>query len=101
MTSDPTKIDAAKEIDGMNLRAGVAGSCGWDLDGTPTKTAEANAKAIAAVPDLLAALEEVQELIKTARQHFPKSVKNADRFKLELTSASISKALHKAGYEFP
>ena len=67
----------------------------------PDEQDRVNAKAIAAVPELLAALEEAQELIKTARQYFPKSIKNADSFKLELTSASVSKALTKAGYDFP
>lgn len=71
------------------------------VQGSCLPTYKANLAAIAAVPELLAALEEAQEFIQTARQYFPKSIKNADRFKLELTSASVSKALTKAGYEFP
>lgn len=61
---------------------------------------DANAAAIAAVPELLEALEFTMETLRIARQHFPKSVKNADTFRLENTCATVSKALKKAGYEF-
>lgn len=62
--------------------------------------AEANARAIAAVPDLLEALELARDLIKVARSRFPKSVKNPDTYKLCLADAAIGSALAKAGYTF-
>lgn len=37
-----------------------------------------------------------KELVLAARQHFPKSMKNSDRFLLELTSATIGKAIANA-----
>lgn len=52
--------------------------------------------AIAALPDVLAALELADKLIRVARQHFPKSIKNSDRFQLENTCAAIRAALLKA-----
>ncbi len=58
----------------------------------------ANAAAIAATPDLLEALELALELAGTAQKHFPKSIKNSDRFQLELSRDAIKKALIKAGY---
>lgn len=58
-------------------------------------TDEADAALIAAAPDLLAALESAAKLVQTARQYFPKSVKHADRFALELTCADINAALAK------
>jgi len=61
---------------------------------------KANARAIAATPKLLEALERALELAETARQYFPKSVKNSDRFKLELSNATIKAALIEAGYTF-
>jgi hypothetical protein len=45
---------------------------------------------------LLAALKSAAELVNTARQYFPKSIKNSDRFQLENTCASINKAIAKA-----
>lgn len=61
---------------------------------------EANARAIAALPDLLAALEQAYQLLKTARQYFPKRIRNSDTFQLELACAAIGSALTKAGYTF-
>ena len=61
-----------------------------------TDNAEANANLIAAAPDLLAALRECNIFMKIARQHFPKSIKDADRFALEQTCAAIGTAIAKA-----
>jgi hypothetical protein len=47
------------------------------------------------VDALVAALEVAAKLVQTARQYFPKSVKHADRFALELTCADINAALAK------
>jgi hypothetical protein len=63
--------------------------------------AEANAQAIAAVPDLLEALEQARDLIKEARYRFPKSINHPDTLKLCLADAAIGSALAKAGYSFP
>lgn len=51
---------------------------------------------LAAAPDLLDALELAARLIKTARQYFPKSIQNGDRFDLENAAATVGKALDKA-----
>jgi len=60
------------------------------------KQERANAALIAAAPDLLQALEYAAELIKIARNHFPKSMRNGDKFQLENTCATIGKAIAKA-----
>lgn len=49
----------------------------------------------AASPEMFAALKNAEKIIKTARQYFPKSIKNPDRFALELAAAEIGKALHR------
>lgn len=50
----------------------------------------------AAIPDMIEALERAAELIKIARQYFPKSINKSDTFFLENTCAAINTALHKA-----
>ena len=55
-----------------------------------------NARLIAAAPDLLAACEEAAQIIKTARQYFPKSMHNADAFALENTCATVTAAIANA-----
>ena len=52
--------------------------------------------ALNAHEDAKRALEVAQKIIKIARQHFPKSVKNSDRFYLELFCAQVDSALLKA-----
>lgn len=57
----------------------------------------ANAALIAASPNLLAACKEAREILKTASQYFPKSIKNPDRFSLLNTLANtIEPAIKKA-----
>ena len=68
--------------------------------GNPALDSLANAQAIAAVPDLLEALELARDLIAVARSRFPKSVKHRDTYKLCLADAVIGSALAKAGYTF-
>jgi hypothetical protein len=63
---------------------------------TPEEVEEANARLIAAAPDLLEALAQARELVKVARFHFPKSIKNPDTFQLENTNATINAAIRKA-----
>jgi len=57
---------------------------------------EANARLIAASPEMYEALKCAENIIKTARQYFPKSIQNADKFDLENTCAAIGKAIAKA-----
>lgn len=56
----------------------------------------ANARMIAAAPEMLSALRLAAELIETARKHFPKSIKHADTFTLENVNATIGKAINRA-----
>jgi hypothetical protein len=56
----------------------------------------ANARLIAAAPELLEALVAAQELIKVARRRFPKTLRNGDTWLLESTNAAIGSAIHKA-----
>jgi hypothetical protein len=57
---------------------------------------EKNARIFTAVPDMYEALKYADELVKIARQYFPKSIKTSDKFTLENTCAAIGKALAKA-----
>ena len=57
---------------------------------------EANACLIAASPALWEACQMAAKLVETARQYFPKSIYNPDRFSLETTCAAIGKALYQA-----
>jgi len=50
----------------------------------------------AAAPALLAACEEAAQIIKTARQYYPTSIRNADTFALENTCATVGAAIAKA-----
>lgn len=43
------------------------------------------------------AIQAALELIPVARQYFPKSVRQSDKFGLELTCAALSKALEQLG----
>jgi hypothetical protein len=63
---------------------------------SPSEEAEANARLIAAAPDLLGALKTVEEFVRTARQYFPKSMHNSAKFDLENTCAAINAAISKA-----
>jgi hypothetical protein len=50
----------------------------------------------ASAPEMLQALEFSAELIKLAREYFPKSIKNRDKFTLENACATIGTAIHHA-----
>ena len=57
----------------------------------------ADAALIAAAPDLLAALIEAKEVLESARQYFPSSIKNPDRFRLlNVLANSVDPAIAKA-----
>ena len=70
--------------------------CIADLPSGSTCT-EANARLIAAAPDLLTALKEARSLLETASRYFPKSIKNGDRFSLlNVLANSVNPAIKKA-----
>lgn len=46
--------------------------------------------------ELMTALKTAAKLVGNARQYFPKSIKNSDKFGLELACAEIGKAIHAA-----
>ena len=68
---------------------------GYDLNTSNKEENEANARLIAAAPELLAALQLAVKLIPVARRHFPKSVRNGDKFDLENACATITAAIAK------
>ena len=47
-------------------------------------------------PEMLDTLKRAAETLATARQYFPKSIRNSNTFSLELTIAAINTELHKA-----
>ena len=57
---------------------------------------EANARLIAAAPDMYEALKYAKEIIDIAKRYFPKSVTNGDKYSLLNLDATISKAIRKA-----
>lgn len=58
------------------------------------------ARMMLAAPDMLQALKDALGIFKTARQYFPKSVRNADRFHLiNIEANSVRKAIVKATEE--
>lgn len=61
-----------------------------------TNEPDYNAILISNAPKMLQALEDCQRLIQIARQYFPKSVKNANKFTLENTCATVGKAIYQA-----
>lgn len=57
---------------------------------------EANAKLIAAAPEMLEAIIKAKEMMETARKYMPKSIKNSDRYEFENANAAIGNAIYKA-----
>lgn len=55
-----------------------------------------NARLIAAAPEMLAALEQVNCLLSNIRSYMPKSIKNRDKYSFELCNAAVNTALAKA-----
>ena len=57
----------------------------------------ANARLIAAAPDMLQALKEARSMLETASRYFPKSIKNRDRFELlNVLTNAVEPAIRKA-----
>ena len=57
---------------------------------------EANARLIAAAPNMYEALKYAKEIIDIAKRYFPKSATNGDKYSLLNLDATISKAIRKA-----
>lgn len=58
---------------------------------------QANARLIAAAPEMLKALRDAAEVMELAKQYFPKSIRNDDRFALlNVQTNSVQKAIAKA-----
>ena len=92
-TAGPWKYEAAtKTIRGVPNNYWLATMDSFD----GAVNHEANARLIAAAPEMLEALKYAAELVKVARRYFPKSVRNSDTFQLENTCATIGKAIAKA-----
>ena len=69
----------------------------WDRnDARAQSNAAFIVKAVNAYQPMVDALKEAQKIISTARQYFPQSVQNADRFSLENTNATIGQAIASA-----
>lgn len=70
---------------------------GWNLEriweGVGTsytkEQADANARLIAAAPELLQACKDAYEMLDRALAYFPKSIKHSDRFRLLNVTANI------------
>lgn len=72
---------------------------GGDTTAGP-QNSKANAKIIAAAPEMLQALKDAHELLGIARKYFPKSIKNRDTFDLEnIMANSVNNAIRKATAE--
>lgn len=57
----------------------------------------ANARMVAAAPDLLYALKEAKSMLETAKGYFPKSIQNRDRFSLlNVLANAVDPAIAKA-----
>jgi len=78
--------------------AGVATVNRWSYgDDPPTAESEANARLIAAAPDLLEALKSAEAVLETASRYFPKSIRNGDRFSLHnVLKNAVKPAIAKA-----
>ena len=73
--------------------------CVVGVPNNQTREDTANARLIAAAPMLLPACTQAAKLIETARQYFPKSMHNSDKFQLEQTCAAIGAAIAAAENE--
>lgn len=99
-------------------RCGFVINTAWEDDGKPpmsvricdmrTNTAvgfselEANANLFVAATDMLAALEAARDVLEVAKNYFPKSIRNRDKFALLNTLANaVEPAIAKAKGETP
>lgn len=67
------------------------------MNGTDLPEDQANARLIAAAPELLGALKEARSVLETASRYFPKSIQNTDRFNLlNVLANSVNPVIAKA-----
>jgi len=94
---------SAKECEGLYVRCCECGvminESEWEAHAaTPCATAEGgrDARIAAAAPELLEACEYAFDFIPVVRARFPISMRNQDKYRLELVSSLLSRATHKA-----
>ncbi len=90
-TKGPWRVSESGNDVEQDSEAGF-GICAMYAD----ESSSANARLIAAAPELLEACKDALALVRKTRQYFPKSIKNSDKFTLENTCATLGTAIHKA-----
>ena len=100
MTRQDTRVRwtmEEREFETVTIHNGEIDICTVLAIGEYEEVGHANARLIAAAPEMLAALRKANEVMDLAKQYFPKSIRNADRFTLlNVQANSVQKAIDKA-----
>ena len=79
------------------MRTEKVDDCGCVLERDDTGLHMQDCPLHAAAPDMLAALLEARAMLETAKQYFPKSITNRDRYSLlNVLANAIEPAIRKA-----